>query len=271
MKNNINNTEEKKRTHSPAGRIFLICLLTVTTVLILCATPLFSVTDIEVNGNSYYSKNLIINKSGLFIGQNGFSTLLGRNPVKMMSLRCSGAELEVTAACPYVKTIQARYIPPHTVRIDIEERSKSVIIPFYESGLLIDGEGVVVDIVKDYGLSGLPVALGLGVTRYSVGKKLEADDDLGVETVLAVINALKQADRDGGDEALAWIVTSIDVSDPRSIILGLNNGIKVNLGDGTDLYYRVNATKEIITHGIDGGEKGVISFINGARPVFAPA
>ena len=250
-------------------KALLITLLAIATVFLVGVTPLFSISDISVSGNKYYSDSHIIEKSGLRAGQNGFSALLSKNIIKMLSLRCANAEQAVAAACPYVKSVQARYAPPRAISIEIEERGKSVIVPYFGSGLLIDGEGVVVDIVGNYRESELPVALGISIKRYEVGKTLSVEDESSVGSLLLIVNAIRQADRDGGGN-LSWKVDSINVSDPRNLTLGINNGISVNLGDGTELYYRVSAAKEIMAHGVNEGEKGVIMFTNGARPVFIP-
>ena len=251
------------------SKSFIILIIIFTLILLVSVTPIFSISEIKVDGNSYYDNSHIIASSGLRVGQNGFSALAGNNVIKMFTFRCASAEQAVASACPYIKTVQARYILPREIRIDVEERSKSFIVPYFGSGLLVDGEGVVVDIVKNYGDSELPVAQGLTVVGYEIGKSLAVGDDSRIDTVLSVINAVRQADRDS-DEALAWNVDTIDISDLRNIFIAINNGISVNLGDGTELYYRVSAAKEIIARGIDEGSEGTIIFKNGARPVFVP-
>jgi cell division septal protein FtsQ len=237
--------------------------------MLIGATPLFSITEIQVSGNNYYTKSQIVSKSGLQTGRNGFAALLGKNIFKVFSLRCADAEQAIASAFPYVKTVHARYSLPRTIVIEVEERSKSFIAPYFGSGLLIDGEGVVVDIIRDYGQSELPVAAGLSIKHYEIGKTLTQEDEAGIEAVIFIVNALRQADRDS-DEVLAWNIEVIDVGDRDNMLLVLNNGITVNLGDGTELYYRVNAAKEIMAHGIGEGEEGAIVFSNGARPVFVP-
>ena len=251
-----------------AGRIILTLILLLTTAMLIGLTPIFSITEINVSGNHYYSAGQIAAKSGLKLSQNGFSALLGKNVLKLFSMRCDGAEQAIKAACPYVKSVAVRYAPPRTIGIEVEERLKSFVVPYFGSGLLIDGEGVVVDIIKDYRQSDMPVALGLDIKRYEIGEALDPGGG-GLEAAISVVNALRQADRDGGG-ALAWEIETIDVGDPYNLSLSTGRGITVNLGDGTDLYYRVSAAKEILANGIKDGESGVVVFSNGARPVFIP-
>ena len=258
-----------------SGRLALAAIvvfaLIAATILFFGLSPYFAISEIEVTGNSLYSDSQIISMSGLSLGQNGFSSLKGGGILKRFSFRCAGAEEAVASACPYVRTVQIRYAMPAEIKIEITERSKSVILPYSGAGLLLDGEGVAVDIMKDYSRSGLPVAAGITVNNYEIGKPVDVDvgDDMRIEMALLVANALRQVDRDSA-EALAWRITSIDVGDLRNITLNMNNGINVNLGDGTELYYRVSAVKEILEHGIGEGEEGVIIFSNNARPVFVP-
>lgn len=252
-----------------AGRALCVLLLILAVLVLIASTSQFAISDISVSGNNYYSKNQIVSKSGLAVGQNGFMALRGDNIFKVLAFRCPAAEQAVAEACPYVKAVQIRYVLPRDIQIEIEERTKSVVVPYFGSGLLIDGEGVVVDIISNYRQSELPVAQGLSVTRYEVGKTLATGDSSGIETVLMVVNALRQVDRDS-DESLTWKIAVIDVNDPKNIQLGISGGINVSLGDGTELYYRVSAVKEILDYGLEDGETGEIIFSNGARPVFVP-
>ena len=252
-----------------AGRLAFVFLIALTAALLLGATPLFSISQIEVGGNYFYSDSQIIAKSGLKAGQNGFAALRGRNVAKILSFRCAEAEQAILNASPYIKSSNVRYVPPRTIRIDVEERAKSVVVRYFESGLLIDEEGVVVDVIKNYRQSELPVVLGLPAAQYEIGKAFAAGGDAGLATAIAIVGAMRQADRDG-DEQLTWKINAIDVADRRGILLELDNGVSVNLGDATDLYYRISAANEIIIHGVEKGETGVISFANGARPVFVP-
>jgi len=265
----LTNTPKTAESRLAFVAIIIVLILT-TAILFFGMAPYFSISEIEVSGNSYYDAGHIIAKSGIRAGQNGFTALKGNNVIKLLSFRCGDAEQAVAAACPYVKSINIRYVMPAAIRVEIVERSKSVILPYFGIGLLIDGEGVAVDIVRDFNQYDLPVATGVSITHYEIGKAISVSDDRRIETVLLVVSALRQVDRDS-DDTLSWQITSIDVSDLRNIYLYMNNGINVNLGDGTELYYRVSAVKEILTHGISEGETGEIIFSNGARPVFVPS
>jgi cell division septal protein FtsQ len=231
--------------------------------------PLFSISLIEVTGNSYYSAEQIISNSGIYTGQNGFSAIVGDNIAKALTLRASAAERGIAESCPYVKSVTVKYELPNRIAISVEERNKSVVAPYFDSGLLIDEEGYVVDIVKNAGDSGLPVVKGFSFDRYELGKKLAVENEAAEDIVLAVINALRQADREGGN-MLAWEVKSIDVTDMKNVRLFLKSGLIANLGDGDDIYYRVSTLKEIVFNGLEPGAGGLVDFSNGARPIYAP-
>ncbi|MDR3120757.1 MAG: FtsQ-type POTRA domain-containing protein [Clostridiales bacterium] len=257
------------RVRHTAGKVALVFALTALILTLLSASPLFSVSEIEVRGNLYYSENQILTKSGLRTGQNGFTALRGKNLLKLLAFRCAAAEQAISFACPYVKSVQVHYKLPNKISIAVEERSKSVVVPYFDSGLLIDEEGYVVDILKNYRSAELPVAVGLSFADYALGKKLVVADEAGIEAVLTIINALRQADRDSED-VFAWKVRSIDVRNRMNIRLTLDDGLSVDLGDGTDIYYRVSAAKEIVFHGLEPGAVGLVCFSNTAKPVFIP-
>jgi len=268
--NNITADKEQAKLSGrarPVLKILLLSLFAVIVITLVFVAPRFSISEIDVGGYNFYTKNQIIEKSGLRVGQNGFAALRGRNVLKALSFRCDAAETAVMSAYPYIKSVQITYIMPDKIRVDVEERIKSVIVPYFGSGLLIDGEGYVVDIVRSYRQSGLPVAEGMAVSRYEIGKMLPVDDDLKLDRLLSVVNALRQADRDS-DETLAWMIETIDVGDMRNTVLVTNRGVDVSLGDGTELYYRISVVKEILAYGVEADERGSIIFTNNARPVF---
>ena len=257
----------KKRSNVIQGMfisIALICML-----ILVSASPIFAISTIEVSGGNFYKDSQIIDLSGLALGQNGFTSLFGDDLIKMFSFRCSEAERRIAESCPYIKNVQVKYSIPDVIVIQIEERSKSVVVPYVESGLLIDEEGYVVDVIKSHRQSDLPVINGFTFDKYELGKKLAVRNEKCLEVVLSIINALRQADRDT-PEKLSYEIELIDVSDSGSIKLLLNSGLLVNIGNGEDVYYRISATKEIIFNGLEPGAKGIVDFSNNAKPVFIP-
>ena len=260
------NSTPKRRT---ALQSVVIALLLICMLILISASPLFAVSDIEVRGGNFYKDNHIIDLSGIVQGQNGFSALMGDDLLKIFALRCGDAERRIAEACPYVKSVHVRYTLPDKIEIKLEERSKSVVVPYIESGLLIDEEGFVVDIIKSHRQTDLPVIKGFVFDKYELGKKLAVRDEKSLELVLTIINALRQADRDT-IEKLSYEIESIDISDINSIKLPLKSGIMVNIGNGDDIYYRISATKEIIFSGLEPGAKGIVDFTNNAKPIFIP-
>jgi len=153
----------------------------------------------------------------------------------------------------------------------VEERSKSVVVPYFSSGLLIDDEGVVVDILDGTSGAGVPVVLGLEAGECLLGEKLLAGDAGAFEALLLVLSALRQADRDReGGAALAPEILTIDISDKKQIRLGLSRPVTINLGDGTDVYDRIN-TARVILDTLERDASGEVDFSAGAKPVFKPS
>ena len=266
--------ERKKREFARKKRVFIlktivILVIVLFAMILLSASPLFSLAEIEVSGNMLYKEELIVDKSGLEYGQNCFSALLDKNILKALSLRSSSAERNISSSCPYIKNVEVQYHLPDKISIRVEERSKSVVVPYFESGILIDEEGYVVDIIKNFKQTELPVVTGFSFEKYDLGKKLAVKDEDSIELVLTIINALRQADRDSAQK-LTYEIKSIDVTDVKSVKLLLKSGLAVNIGDGTDIYYRVSAAKEILFNGLEEGVKGIIDFSNNAKPVFIP-
>ena len=267
-------SERKKHKSTRKKGILVIKTIVVFVVIffalfLLSASPLFSLSEIEVSGNGLYKEEQIIEKSGLEYGQNCFSALIDKNILKALSLRCSSAEYNIVSTSPYIKSVEVQYHLPDKITIHVEERSKSVVVPYFESGILIDEEGYVVDIIKNFKQTELPVVTGFSFEKYDLGKKLVVKDEDSIELVLTIINALRQADRNS-TRKLAYEIQSIDVTDINSVKIHLKSGLTVKVGDGTDIFYCVSATKEIVFNNLEEGVKGIIDFSNNAKPVFIP-
>jgi cell division septal protein FtsQ len=156
-----------------------------------------------------------------------------------MALRCGVAEGLISDMFPYVKEVRVSYGLPNSISIEIDERNKSVVVPHGGDMLLIDEDGVVVDILKNDRATGLPTVKGLPFSGYKVGERIGVppEGEQKLASLLSVVNALRQADRDSDDDdVFAWKLETIDVSDLKNIVLALRGGtIELHLGDGKDL------------------------------------
>ena len=268
-RNDVDAAKDKKINIMSVGRVLLILLVVLLSLFLLSRSPLFCISEIEVTGIQYYNESQIIDKSGLSIGQNGFE-ILGLGSIEgILTFRCLEVEKEISDACPYIKKVYAKFKMPDRIVIDVEERSKLVVVPYQDVGLLLDEDGYVIDAMKNYQGTGLPVVKGMTFEGYNLGSKLATDSDLYIDAVIAIISALRQSDRDT-IEKLSYMVESIDVGDLKNIKLFINNEFVVNIGDGSDIYYRISALKEIYYNGLTNGERGLIDFSRGNKPFFEP-
>ena len=261
----------KRRTvFSIIGRVILITAIIFVLLVLLSGSPLFSISEIEISGVEYYNKEHIIEKSGLAIGQNGFKAIWSGSVMDLLTLKCGDAERNIVETCPYVKNVKTKYKLPDKIVIEVEERSKSVIIPYQDLGLLVDEEGFVIDVIKNYQDSGLPVIKGVSFDKYSLGQRLAVDNEQYLEMVIALISALRQSDRESEDK-LTYVIDFIDISDLKSIKLFIGDEFVVYLGDGTEMYYRISALNEMYFKSSIKGERGIIDFTaGGPRPIFIP-
>ena len=263
-------TEKSKRVRAATiVRILIITVVSAGALFLLSRASLFSISAIDVTGIQYYSKSQIIDISGLSIGQNGFQALGMQNIFDFFALRCTKVEKDIIESCPYVKKVYAKYRMPDKILIEIEERSRSVVIPYQGFGLLLDDEGYVIDVVRDHQDTGLPIVRGVSFDKYALGSKLVAESDMYIDIVITLISAIRQSDMDTADK-LSNVIDSIDVSDLKNIKLFIGDRFVVNLGDGSDIYYRVSALREIYYDGLTSGERGIIDFSRGNKPFFEP-
>ena len=103
--------KKKRRKKRPFLTLFIIVLVIAGAVLIL-KSDLFSVTQIEVQGNQYFTPSQVIEMSGIETGS---------NLVFEVKARAAARKLQQS---PYIKSAKVDKVPMGTVVIKVEEREE---------------------------------------------------------------------------------------------------------------------------------------------------
>ena len=245
----------------------LVAGLLVVTVVYTALSPFFNIAEIEVKDAVHYDKQTLITTSGIKIGENGFKKIFSV-PGKFYYLRIGSAENAIIENCPYVKSVKARFVVPSTVTIEIKEREAAAVLSLAGTNLLIDMEGVLLEINPDLKKLDFPVFKGMKIDAYKPGKKVEIPEDT-LLTAFKVFETIRVVDGENTDKLLPS-VDYIDIGDIYNVQISLQSRVLVNLGKPEDLNYKMNAVKTIFTKNIKKSERGKLDFSSDENPVFTP-
>jgi len=247
-------------------RLILILLLTAAVLIPMALSPLCNISRIEVAGNRHYMSSEITDVIDIGVGENGFK-IIGRDILGLFTFRCKKAEADILKKCTYVKSVVVKYLVPDKIHIMIEERNPMCAIPHLGSYLIMDDEGVIIDIVADAKDQNLPVVKGIRFESYEMGQALKLDNSDSMENIYTLINAIKKSD-DGSSYKLEEMVDYIDVSETKEVSLLIDSRIVVNLGDLRDLDYRISVLKYILQNILKSEDRGILDFTAGEKPIF---
>ncbi len=192
-------------------------------------------------GNSYLSKERIIELSGVNPGENIFS---------ISKLKT----IDTLEANPYIEEVNIDKKLPSTLVLKVVERAPAFIITNGERYAYLSSQGYILEIVDQDPLT-LPQLIGLKevIETMTVGNRLGEEDLKQLNKILNVYESAKRYE-------IAELITAIDVSNDENFTLVMEHeGKKVYLGDCSDLNTRMLELQVILRR--EQGHRGEV-FLN---------
>lgn len=252
----------KTRSHKPPrgrrGSHVIALVLGVAVLLmavtILFASPLFSVQEIRVAGNSRVSAEEIISRSGLTIGMNRFSL----NADQVMN-RVEGNHYLI---CELV------HMPEwNTVEIRVREREVVAVIDYNGLMYFADNRGMILEEFSNrssIAMADKILVVGLDIRRCDVGRTVTLSDVGQLDVYNEILVELKVM---GGLD----MIEELDMSTMESIFLTTRDGYSVRLGNGTEIHQKLRSmllTLDALRKG--GYGVGSIDVSAPINPTFVP-
>ena len=175
----------------------------------------FLLSDIVVMGNESYSADYIVERSGLKLGTH------------MLFVDLDEAEQNI-AQDPYLQVDSVTYIFPARVRIVITERKAVAGIVGLDSNVIIDKNGYVLSMAGGTDISDLIQVTGVTISGYQLGQRLGQGKDFSTATLVQIISVLEQY-------GLSESIRAIDLTTPLAITMTAENGLKIHVGQATEL------------------------------------
>ena len=223
-------------------------------VAILFASPLFSVQEIRVTGNTRVSSEEIVRRSGLTVGMNRFS--LHADEVM------NRVEGNYYLICDLV------HMPEwNTVEIRVREREVVAVIDYNGLMYFADNRGMILEEFANrsaISLDGKILVIGLNVRRCDVGRTVTLTDPEQLRVYNDILVELKVM-------GALDMIEELDMSSMESIFLTTRDGYSVRLGNGSDIHRKLRSmllTLEALREGQYG--VGSIDVSAPVNPSFVP-
>lgn len=196
----------------------------------------FRLSDIVVQGNELYSEDYIVELSGLRLGEHMF--FIDLNKVE-----------ENISVDPYMQVESVDYIFPTRIRIRVSEREEIAGIIGLDYNVIIDRSGYVLSMTSA-DIGDLLRVSGVPISGFQLGAPIGEADDFTTATLISVIDKLDEY-------GIIGSITSLDLTTPLSIRMYVSNGLRINLGQPTNLDRKMQTLQallpQLITSGITTG------------------
>ncbi|MBQ7245673.1 MAG: FtsQ-type POTRA domain-containing protein [Firmicutes bacterium] len=171
---------KKKKRKSHFLRNSLIILLLLGAAFLFVKSDYFLIKNIEVEGNTYYTKNGIISLADAKTGNN----IIFDAEIKQME--------ENLEKNPFFKIIEIKRKLPSTIVIRVEERQQMAAIQFGDKYIVMDDEGVILRMTEVE--PKVTLLTGLTISKMDVGEPLEAEEKENLSMVLRMLKTMQDGD-----------------------------------------------------------------------------
>lgn len=171
---------KKKKRKSHFLRNSLIILLLLGAAFLFVKSDYFLIKNIEVEGNTYYTKNEIISLADAKTGNN----IIFDAEIKQME--------ENLEKNPFFKIIEIKRKLPSTIVIRVEERQQMAAIQFGDKYIVMDDEGVILRMTEVE--PKVTLLTGLTISKMDVGEPLEAEEKENLSMVLRMLKTMQDGD-----------------------------------------------------------------------------
>lgn len=215
-----------ERSKHRNGIWVLLILLLLISSLVYIGSEKFSIKKITVLGNEKIEYNDIVNISGIQKGEN----------ILMVNINEVKSRLQSN---PYisVKTIQRKL--PDQIVISIKERKPAAAIEYIGSYIIIDNDGIILDIIKSADKNKYPLVNGLKVSSYKVGQRLQTSDPYQLIYLCSALDSLYTQKLDG-------FIAEINVENPENIYFVSQYGLRIIIGQAVDIPKKIIWIKQIL-------------------------
>ena len=218
----------------------VICLI-IAAGIFLFTTPLFNVTEIEVQGNNAVSREEIISLSQIKLNENMFKNI--KSTIKQ--------NVKENA---YIEEVDVKNVLPNKMQIIVKERTVKFMIKLLNNYAYINSQGYILNITEQ--TKEVPIIYGVTTPEEEIiiGKRLNNEDLSRLEVALRIVSTCEENE-------ISKYITSINVENiSEYTMIFAEKGVTIHLGNSSNLDTKMLYVKAILQS--EDGNEGEI-FVNG--------
>ena len=183
----------------------------------------FNLQKIKVSGCTTIAEDTVLKLSGVVLGTNLFK--IDKEQIQ------SKVEMH-----PVIKAVQIFRIIPHTIDLQVEERTPIALVVGTAGYLAIDDEGVFIQQVDDLLNMNFPVISGIMIQgSTSLGDNLSTP---GLESALQMLRSMDKEFLEG--------VAEIKAASQYSVTLKMLQGVEIRFGEPENIEQKLKIIKELL-------------------------
>ena len=241
--------ERKRRRFRTGFYVATALLVLLITSVILSVSGFFTVDSIEVQGNSHYTADEIINIGHAVPGHNLIFDTRSKEITEYLEQN------------PYIKSAVVKRRLPSTLVIKVKERTEKFSFRYDNDYLVMDEGGILLK--KSRNQPKITLVEGIVVNKIKLGEKLGAEDPGMLDRTIELLQAADKAD---------LYFVKLDVSVPKKIKAYVYDSLVVK-GDYENLMTNIqNGRLHMVLEKLfsDGIKRGTITFMEDGTASFQP-
>jgi len=234
--------ELKNKSRSRGFKTSLLILIVLISVYLFLHSSIFNITQINISGNEKVSREEVLALAGISPGEKLFAV------DKSIVAKSIGVH-------PLVKSCSIARRLPHTLAITLVERKVWAIIPYEESFLCIDNEGICIDKLSNFTDYKYPIiTLDQKPPRVNYGQAVEPE---AIKMIGQVWQAMSESSRQNISEFHY-------VNKDNSLILYTINGTEIRFGNLERLAEKIDNLAQVtkIESDLEKEGKDVLEYVD---------
>ena len=244
---------ERRESKSPRRTLYRpLTFFLIIVAIIFTMSVFFKVANIEVSGNSKYSKEEIISASGIHTGDNLFF------------INRIGAGSRVVVKLPYVDSVKITRSLPNSVTITVEESKAAACIQSGDELWSISSTGKFLSRLTEKDARLLPKVTGVTASDAQVGEiiSVSKDDKAKLDYLLEILYQVQA-------RSLVEKVANINVSDVNDASFEYDERFVVKLGENNNTEYKFGKLLSAVAQ-LKADDAGTLEISDSNKVTFRP-
>lgn len=235
MAHEANSRRIRRRRRGRSVYVLLVILLAFALIVTLSMTVFFNIRDIHVTGNfTGHSAEEIVDIIGVKRGDN------------MMRLHLDKLEQTAEESLVDAETIDIKRQFPNTLIIDVQKSIPAFNVSYEYGTLIVSKHGKILQNSMDP-MPGLISISGYEPQETTPGKRLFATEERYDKIFSSFQNLIES-------NTLETPIVAVDMSDFNDIIVNFDNRIEFDMGNWSEIDYKISFAEQVIAMQPEGKE-----------------